>query len=174
MWESLPIWRRIRSPSKRLEFNVEFYGADVAGTAPGTLLASFDHPGQTATNSFSSFTNPDVFLARTGDVIEIDIDGTVSDQIVSGVGGTGTAIFEEGVTLNLNVISSAGYWAPVQILDIASASGVTPNVIANSGSWNLGNLFADGTIVATPEPTTGVMVVFGAVALASRRRRRND
>ena len=79
-----------------------------------------------------------------------------------------------GVTLINGFVPQGG--ERFDIMDFAGVSGKFGNLslpaLGGGLSWDTSDLYAGGTIVVAPEPATLAMVVFGAAAIAVRRRRR--
>ncbi len=144
-------------------------GGSVTVDAAGTL-APGESPGTLTVNG-------DVVLAG---VLEIEIAGTGSGEYDLLVVNGNLAV--DGDTAVLKLIFLPGYtpvggesWTIIGWDTLADGSGFYAFDLPLPGpnfTWNLDNLFVDGTLtLEIPEPTSVVLLALAGLALRSRRRR---
>jgi len=110
--------------------------------------------------------------------IQIELGGPARGTEYDVLAASGMVTMQSGSTLGITLING---FVPqggetFDIMDFGGRSGEFGNlslpVLGGGLSWDTSDLYTGGTIVVAPEPATLAMVVFGAAAIAVRRRRR--
>jgi hypothetical protein len=130
-------------------------GSDNANLVPYDMVHNFSPDLRSGTGPFASGVG--LFQLAAGD---IDANSVPYHSVIYGApGATVNLLDESGNPGMLDV--SANSWVPAQSIEIDSA-----------GSWWLQPTPTPDVTLASPEPTSGVMLGLGLVGLALRRRAR--
>ncbi|MCX5671507.1 MAG: autotransporter-associated beta strand repeat-containing protein, partial [Planctomycetota bacterium] len=143
----------------------------------GTVLGDLMVGGKVAPGESPGILSVGNVTFASSSALEIELADTVRGTGYDVLVSRGNVTIQDGSTLSVVLLDA---FMPelndeFDILDFASLSGqfttINLPVLAGGLSWSTDDLYLNGTIGVTPEPTTLGLLALGGLALLSRRRK---